>query len=227
MGGCLSRPRAGVASEEDPGDEPFDSIVQLLATGPVILGESHDRPEVKDLIRRLLQAGRVRVLSLEGPVAPEFMMQANQGGIQANQKPTYNNHADLATGYGPLALDATVPVFFHDMPYQFCRLRTVPNPQPGALGYVDYARTFAGSDAIPRNADRLTNMLPQRNRFLGRYLTAQGVQHNLRGLVVLCGSHHVIASECGGRANTIQGVLGLSDDRVFVWDETHREVLPL
>lgn len=209
-------------------DADLSRMQSLLQNGPIVIGETHTAPHARSAIKKLLDREAVKFLSIELPVGHPLHTRddgqldaRDDGGQEARISGYFSRVDEMHNAHISLnalarhAMALRVPVYFHDMPHKYSRLRQLNTP---ASDYVTHAQGFGGP--LPRLADGLSDMLPQRNRFTKTFLhhnLGQGVRV-LFGLVILAGDHHLLGEKCGGAGNTIQGLLGIADDRVFHCD---------
>jgi len=198
-----------------------------LANGPIIIGESHTSVLAREAIVYLIVNKKIKFLSLEGPVIPA--PQTDSGGALLNNENTRNSYIGAASlmaneNYSfsklvTIAQKYNVKVYFHDLPSRYALAGLIQPRSPERNDYDAQITNVMGNVKIKRpvKPQSLETMLPQRNSFSARLLTnvfGQGVAQ-MPGLAILAGSHHTIATECGGQNLTIQAYLNIPDSSVF------------
>ena len=198
----------------------------LLASGPILLGESHDLGHARVAIRDLIDLHVVKFLSVETPVGPVGMVKAD-GQIRPDKVGTYfggvatlPNAVMTTRQLVEHAMAANVAVYCHDVPLRKNPLNFLENSED-LTAYPNFARTFLPATMLdlPINNGAAANLFIQRNEYSANYLRSQlgnGVKC-LFNLVVLGGADHFKADLCGA-ARTLQHHLGVGGNRVFIAD---------
>ena len=209
--------------------EQLAVMSELLGSGPIVLGEMHDLPHAREAVRQLMRAEFVHYLSLESPIAPPNLAEAD-GRIKGfgNDVANYFTGIQLYPNSFTLrqlvdkATKRGIPVYFHDVPLARSRLNGV-NDGRNLNAYPAYASQFLIGDkmtALPTSDRKAATFYRQRNAYAANYLQTQlgkGVKI-LRGLVVLAGSDHLVPDRGLNPLSTLQGCLGISNDRAFIVD---------
>jgi hypothetical protein len=204
-------------------DRMLSFMERRLATGPIVIGENHTFLHARAAIRTLIDRHAVNYLSIELPIAPPNRSRAdgeldirprgvnNPAQIEADY---FSRVTELHNPYISLRLLSTyaaqrhIPVYLHDMPANTSPIHAL---DPTSR---EHANQFS---PMPRLERKLVSMVRQRNVFMRQFLHAKigaGVRV-LMGMVILAGDHHTIAQQCGGANFTIQGLLGIPDNRVY------------
>jgi hypothetical protein len=223
----VQRASTTVAAAGDPEmsqEEFLDWLVELLGSGPIIIGETHDQAPARLCVQALIERGAVKYLSLENPIVPQNL--SRDDGQLTDQEAYYKNLKSYANEVTMQQLTAQAQstgsrVYCHDMPLYTSPLNTAANPDD-LTEYRTYATQFLPNTVaeLPRleSATWKKHMVAARNQYACNYLRAK-VGNGFRvlhGLVILAGKDHVIAKECNGANTTLQACLGISPERVFI-----------
>jgi hypothetical protein len=216
----------------DVSEDTLARMARLLKTGPIVIGEEHDKGAARKAIIRLIARNAVSYVSLESPIGPENMTHSDGqlketskylGAVtsMANAEVSFENLVRYAKGH-------SVKVYFHDVPAKSSPLNyageTDPALKPNGpyTTYPTYAKRYLPNLPNTRMKDDLplakaaANLYRHRNHYAANFLREKlgnGVRV-LFGLVVLAGSYHVRADKSGD--HTIQACLGIDSSRAFI-----------
>jgi hypothetical protein len=207
----------------------LDQMKGLLANGPIVIGEWHDAKIARQCVVDLLNAGCVRYLSIESPIAPD-MYSKQDGRLMEEHSISYFKAVDSQQNSSlsiksltQTALGLSVVVYFHDMPATYGVLTSQIDPRTEgdqiqqhpyivqATGFISESMRMPSLPKTDRNVGSLA--LWKRNIYSANYLKSKlgnGVRV-LWGLVLLVGDGHTTCA----KTHTIQALLGIPEDRVF------------
>jgi hypothetical protein len=220
-----------------PSDKPaaegipsLDDMNALLVNGPILIGEYHDAKPGRQRVNDLLDAGCVKFLSIESPIAPEVFLNED-GQLTEEHSLSYfsatdskdNNFLSVKT-LAQKAMGLGVKVYFHDMPAIKSQLAAAVDPH--TLGeqnpYIIQATQFItpkmNMPKLPQLDLRVQGLAVwKRNMYSACYIKSKlgDDVYSLSGLVLLVGDAHAQSDKCGGPKGTIQHMLGIAENRVF------------
>ncbi len=212
-------------------DDRLAIMARLLKTGPIVIGEDHEKGVARQAIIRLIAQRAVSYLSLESPIGPENMTRSDGqihdtkkyfGSVTPfpNSQVAFKDLVQYARNYG-------IPVYFHDVPVKKSPLNFHGESDPdlkakGTLTtYPNYAKQFLTANSrmadLPISDRAAANLYVHRNFYAANFLKAKlgnGVRV-LFGLVILAGAFHVRADK-SGKGRTLQNCLGIDPSRAFI-----------
>jgi hypothetical protein len=202
----------------------LEMVVQLLESGPIIIGEVHDQEPARQFVKVLIKSGAVKYLSLENPIVPQNM--SGDDGQLTDTEAYYNNLTSYSNEVTMPQLTAKAQkrggrVYCHDMPLYTSPLNSAANPND-LTEYRTYATGFLPKtlQELPRQQTKMYQaaIVGARNAYARNYLRNKlgNDVHGLHGLVILAGKDHVIADECSGANKTLQAYLRIGPERVFI-----------
>lgn len=216
----------------------IEKIGNLLKTGPVLFGENHFLFEAREAIVKLIDAGAVKSLSIELPIAwnnkkkqSEWTARMIKRYFKAFGTRVKSNDLYPFPELIKRARNKQCVVYFHDLPVQamikiiasaFCeKKKELPQFKKDFTGFISeiYNHNRKKKKSIPAVERVMINnhWVRERNHFTKTYLQKELGQISLTnkwaGMVILVGDDHTSKSVFG--EDRLQKLLRIPANRVF------------
>ncbi len=186
------------------------SMARQLRDGPVIVGETHTRPEARAAILDMIDSGRVRELFVELgslQISDLGMDTPPAGGHDRTATDYLREHAGENLTGDPVWEALAEGLNWVDVhPNAIPLVRLIQSAQAAGVAVYFYdndpARVRLGQQALER-----------RNAVAGQQFQRSASPRHT-GTVLLVGGAHLSDMQCGGAENTIQARCGVSPQRV-------------
>ena len=202
-------------------------MMKLLPSGPILLGEDHEKPHARVAIRDLIDLKLVDFLSIETPIGPVSMVRSD-GQLRPESVATYfqgaatmKNEMISTPELVAYAMANGVAVYCHDVPVAKSPLNYLATKGLDLTSYPAQASLYLPPSMrkLPPNNGTAADQFIQRNAYSANYLKAHlgaGVRV-LFNLVILAGAFHLDPMKCR-QDRTLQARLGVGDGRTFILD---------